>query len=236
MILKAIQKILKINIINILMMSLIIVLMATGSCATVNRVTLQGHTISTLTGQKLMWDHQILDRQIGYFSTFGRLARLTPDPMECATLRIGDLDLALWPHLSASTRLQLQKTLGLGYYLKLELMLKRCLQTKWYPYPPIILSSSNQSRTVWNAPKRNSRIKYPQDDSHETRYDPPDPFKRKRRMEWIPLSTGRTQGTTPMMGRSYNSSSMMNRVNGRGPIISSTTGGSPKRASVSDPK
>ena len=236
MILKIIQKIQKMAIINISIMSLIIVMMVIGSCATVNRATLQGHTISTSTGQKLMWDHQILDRQIGYFSTFGKLARLIPDPMECAILRIGDPDLALWPHLSASTRLQLQQTLGLGYYLKLEQMLKRCSQIKWYQYRPIIPFSLSQSRTVWNVPKQNSRIKYPQEDSHETRYDPPDPFKRKRRMDWIPLSTGRTPGTIPMMGRSYNSSSMMNRVNGRGPTISSTTGGSPKRASVSDPK
>ena len=130
MIFKAILKILKTNITITLIMSLIIVMMVIGSCATVNRATLQGHTISTSTGQKLMWDHQILDRQIGYFSTFGKLVRLIPDPMECAILRIGDPDLALWPHLSASTRLQLQQTLGLGYYLKLEQMLKRCSQIK----------------------------------------------------------------------------------------------------------
>ena len=212
MILKGREKILKSLTTIILIMSLIIVMMVIGSCATVNRVTLQGHTISTSTGQKLMWDHQILDRQIGYFSTFGKLARLTPDPMECAILRIGDPDLALWPHLSASTRLQLQQTLGLGYYLRLEQMLRRCLQIKWYQYRPIILSSSNQSRTVWNVPKQNSRIKYPQDDSHETRYDPPEPPKRKRKMDWIQLSTGRIPGTTPTMGRSYNSSSMMKTI------------------------
>ena len=233
MILKGKVRMLKNLIINTLTVNLIIVLMVIGSCATVNRATLQDHTISISTGQKLMWDHQILDRQIGYFSTFGKLARLIPDPMECATLRIGDLDLVLWPHLSASTRLQLQKTLGLAYYLKLELMLKRCLQTRWYQYPPIILSSSNQSRTVWNAPKRNYPIRYPQGDLREIRYDPPEPPKRKSRMDWIQPSIGRTRGTTPMMGRNYNSLSTMNRVNGRGPTTSSTTGGSPKRVSVS---
>ncbi len=157
-----------------------------------------------------------------------------PDPMECATLRIDGLDSVLWPHLSVSTRLQLQRTLGLGSYLRLEQMLKKCLQIRLYQYRPIILSSSSPSRMVWNVPKRNSRIKYPQDDSHETRYDPPAPTRGMRpRMDWIQPSTGRIPGTTPMMGRNYNSLSTMNRVNGRGPTTSSTTGGSPKRVSVS---
>ena len=236
MILKDKQKILKSLITNILMGNLIIVMMVIGSCATVSRVTLQDHNISISTGQKLMWDHQILDTQIGYFSTFGRLARLTPDPMECATLRIDGLDSVLWPHLSVSTRLQLQRTLGLGSYLRLEQMLKKCLQIRLYQYRPIILSSSNLSRMVWNVPKQNYRTRSPQGDLREIRYDPPEPPKRKRKMDWIQLSTGRIPGTTPTMGRSYNSLSTMNRVNGRGPTISSTTGGSPKRASVSDPK
>ena len=236
MILKDNQKILKSLITNILIMSSIIVLMAIGSCATVSRATLQDHTISTSTGQKLMWDHQILDTQIGYFSTFGRLARLMPDPMECATLRIDGLDSVLWPHLSVSTRLQLQRTLGLGSYLRLEQMLKKCLQIRLYQYRPIILSSSNQSRTVWSAPKRSYPTRSLQEDLRETRYDPPDPPKRRYRTDWIRPSIGRTRETTPMMGRSYNSSSMMNRGNGRGPTISSTTGGSQRRASGSDPK
>ena len=157
-----------------------------------------------------------------------------PGPMECATLRIDGLDSVLWPHLSVSTRLQLQKTLGLASYLRLEEMLKKCLQIRLYQYRPIILSSSSPSRMVWNVPKRNSRIKYPQGDSQETRYDPPAPTRGMRpRMDWIQPSIGRIPGTTPTMGRSYNSLSTMNRVNGRGPTTSSTTGGSPKRVSVS---
>ena len=236
MILQDIQKKIKKSITSTLIPNLIIVMMVTGSCATVPRVTLQGHTISTSTGPKSTSDLQILDKQIESFIIFGRPARPILGHMECATLRIGGLDLVSWPHLSASTRLQLQKTLGLGSYLRLEQMLKKCLQIRLYQYRPIILSSSNQSRTVWSAPKRSYPIRSLQEDLRETRYDPPDPPKRRYRTDWIRPSIGRTRETTPMMGRSYNSSSMMNRGNGRGPTISSTTGGSQRRASGSDPE
>lgn len=207
--------------------------MVTGSCATVPLVTLQDHITYTSTGLRSTWDHQILDRQIEYFTTSGRLARQIPGLMECATLRTGGLDLVLWHHPSASTRLQLHRTLGLGYYQKLEQMRRRCLQTRWYQYPSTTPFSSNQFKTVWSAPKPSSPIRYPQEDLPEIPFE-----KHKRKMkEWqrgsIQQSTGRIPGTTRMMGRSYNSSSMMNRVNGKGPTTSSTTGGSPKRVSGS---
>ena len=208
-------------------------MIVTGSCATVPRVTLQGHTISTSTGLKSTWDHLILGRQTEYFTTFGRLARQMPGLMECATLRTGGLDLVLWHHPNALTRQQLQKILGLGYYQRLELMQRRCLQTRWFQYPSTIRSFSNQSRTVWNVPRRSSPTKYPQEDLPEIPFEKPKWKEREWKKVWTQPSIGRTQGTIRTMGRNYNSSSMMNRVNGRGPTTSSTTGGSPKRVSGS---
>jgi len=55
--------------------------MVIGSCATAPRVTLQGHTISTLTGQRLMWEHRTLGRQIEYSITFGKRARLITEKL-----------------------------------------------------------------------------------------------------------------------------------------------------------
>ncbi len=233
MISHTIQKTIRKNNMSTLTKSLIIVLMVTGSCATVPRVTLQGHTISTLTGPKSTWDLQTLDRQIEYFTTSGRLARQMPGLMECATLRIDDLDFLSWPHLNASTRLQLQRTLGLGYYQRLEQMRRKCLQTRWYQLVSTTRSSSNQYRTGWSVPKPNSPTKYPPEDLPETPFEKPKWKEREWEKVWTRPSIGRIPGTTPMMGRNYNSSSMMSRGNGRGPTTSSTTGGSPKRASGS---
>ena len=80
----------------------------------------------------------------------------------------------------------------------------------------------------------------PIQDGMERQEDLPEiPFKKPKWKErewekvWTQPSIGRIPGTTRMMGRSYNSSSMMNRVNGKGPTTSSTTGGSQKRVSGS---
>jgi len=237
MILKDKQKILRSLTTNILIMSLIIVMMVIGSCATVNRVTLQDHTISISTGQKLMWDHQILDKQIGFFSTFGRRANWIGDVTECAILRIDGLGLVSWHQLSVSTRLRLQRTLGLGSYLRLEQMLRRCSQIRLYRSQLIIPSSLNQYRTVWKGRKLNYPTKSRQEDLQEKPFGPP-PSRRPRRYkkDWIQPSIGRTPETTRTMGRSYNSSFMTNPGNGNVPTISSITGGSQKRASGSDPK
>ena len=50
-------------------------------------------------------------------------------------------------------------------------MLKRCLQIRSYPYQLTILSSSNQSRTVWTGRRQSSRTGYPRQSlPEETRY------------------------------------------------------------------
>lgn len=220
---------------NILKASLIIVLMVTGSCATMSLVTLQDRTIYTSTGQKLMLDHLILDKQTEYSITFGRLARQIEDLTECATSRIDGLGLALWHPQRLLTWQQYPKTLGLGSYLKLVQMQKRCSQIRWFQYPLITRSFSNQYRTVWKDQKQNYPIRFRPEDSQET------PSRRViirknvgRNYEGLtPRSTGRTRGTTRTMGRNYNSLSTTNQANGKGRIIFSTTGGSRKRASGS---
>jgi len=228
------QKILKKSITATLTMSLIAGMLVIGSCATVPRTTLQDRTMSISLGQRSTWDHLILDRQTGYFTTFGRRVKLINGATECATLRIDDLDLALWRLQRQSTWQLPLKTQDLGSYLKLERMLRRCSQTRLYPFQSTIHFSSNQYRTEWNVPKQN----YP------TRFLPKDlpeiplrkPIKKKKKdweQAWTPRSTGRTRATTRTMGRNYNSSSTTNRVNGRGPTTSSTTGGSRKPASGS---
>ena len=96
MILNLIKKTLKKNTISILILSLIIVPMVIGSCATGYRLSLQGHTISTSTGLRSMWDPLILDRQIDYSFIFGRPVNWIIDPMVCATSRIDGLVSPLW--------------------------------------------------------------------------------------------------------------------------------------------
>jgi len=76
------RKILKSSTILILKMSLIIVLMVTGSCATMSLVTLQDRTIYTSTGRKLTLEHLILDKPTESFITSGRLARQIEDLTE----------------------------------------------------------------------------------------------------------------------------------------------------------
>ena len=217
---------------NILKVSLIIVLMVTGSCATMSLVTLQDRTIYTSTGRKLMLDHLILDRQTEYSITFGRLARQIEDLTECVTSRTEGLGLALWHPQRLLTWQQYPKTLGLGSYLRLAQMQRRCSQTRWYQYPLTTRSFSNQYRTVWRDQRQSYPIRFRQEDLQET------PSRRvivRRNMGRgykgsTQRSIGRTRETTRTMGRNYNYSSTTNRGNGKDRIIFSTTGGSRKRA------
>ena len=232
MILNNTKKILKKNTKSTLILSLIIVPMVIGSCATGYQLSLQGHTISTSTGLRSMWDPQILDRQIDYSFIFGRPVNWIIDPMECVTSRIDGLASPLWRVQKWSTLQPLQRIQGLAFYQRQELMLKRCLQTRWYPYPRIIRSFSNRYRTVWNAPRRNYPTRSRREGLREIPLEPQEP-RRIHQPDWIQRSTGRIPATTPTMGRNYNSSSMMNRVNGRGRTTSSITGESQRRVSVS---
>jgi len=107
---------------------------------------------------------------------------------------------------------------------------KRCLQTRLYPYQSTIHFFSNQYRMGWNDQRRSYPIKYRQEDLPEMPSKRPI-VRRNLGRGSIPRSTGRIRETTRTMEKSYNSSSMMNRVNGRGRTIYSTTGESRKRAS-----
>ena len=236
MIFKAILKILKTNITATLIMSLIIVMMVIGSCATVPRATLQDRTIFISTGLRSMWAPQTFDMQTGYFSTFGKHARLIADAMGCATLRIDGLVSPLWRHQNVFIRLQLQKTLDLGSYLRVEQTLRRCSRIRWSRSPLITRSFLNLSRMVWNAQRRNSRTRYHQGGSRGIQYEQPAPHPLRYRTDWTPQLIGRTRGTIHTTGRNYNSSSTTNRVNGRGRTTSSITGGLQKRVSASGRK
>ena len=233
MIFKAILRILKTNIIVTSIMSLIVVMMVIGSCATVPRATLQDRTIFISTGLKSMWVPQTFDMRTGYFSTFGRHARLITDVMGCATLRIDGLVSPLWRLQKLSTLQQQLRIQDLGFFLKVEPTLRRCSPIRWSQSQLITRSFLNQYRTVWNVQKRNSRTKYHQGGSRGIRYEPPAPPPLRYRTDWTPQLIGRTRGTIHTTGRNYNSSSTTNRVNGRGRTISSITGELQKRASAS---
>ena len=229
MIFKTVKKILKKSTMVILIANSIIVMLAIGSCATVPRTTLQDRTMYISLGQRSTLDHLILGRQTEFFTTFGRRARLIKDLTECATSRIDGLGLASWRHQRQSIWQPLPRTLDLAFYLKLERMQRRCLQTRLYPFQSTTRFSSNQYRTEWNVPKQNYPIKFLPKDLPEIPYKKPVKKRRSWEPDWIQQSTGRTRETIRTMGRNYNSSSTTNRVNGRGPTTSSTTGGSRKR-------
>ena len=89
-------------------------------------------TIHISLGQRSTLDRLILGRQTEYFITSGRLARQTRDLMECATSRIDGLGLALWHHQRLLTWQQYPKTLGLGSYLRLVQMQRRCSQIRLF--------------------------------------------------------------------------------------------------------
>ena len=227
-----IKKFLKKNTIGTLMLSLIIVMMVIGSCATEYRLSLQGHTTSTSTGLKSTWDPPTLDMPIDYFFISGRRANWIIDHTECATSRIDGLGLASWRVQKWSILQRQLKIHDLEFYLKRDLMLKRCLQTRWYPYLPITHSFSNLYRMGWNVQRQNYPIRFRQEGLQEIRLKPRGP-RRMHQQDWTQRSTGRTRVIIPTMGRNYNSSSMMNRGNGRGQTTSSITGGLQKRVSVS---
>ena len=224
------RKILKSSTILILKMSLITALMATGSCATMSLVTLQDRTIYTSTGRKLTLEHLILDKPTESFITSGRLARQIEDLTECATLRIDGLGLALWHPQKLLTWQQYPKTLGLESYLRLVQMQRRCSQIRWYQYPLITRSFSNQYRTEWKDQRRNYPTRSRQEDLRGIQSRRVIIRKNTGRGS-TQQSTGRTRETTRTMVRNSNSLYMTNRANGNGRTIYSTTGGSRKRAS-----
>ena len=147
------MKILKNNTTLILKMSLILVAMVTGSCATGSRVTLQGRTIYTSTGQRLMLEHLISDRPTGYFTTFGKPVRLINDPTGCAILRTDVQVFHSWHHLKLLTRQQPQRIQDLVYYPKAVVMLKNVYRqggTNIHQLPVLFQTNTRRDGTTKN--------------------------------------------------------------------------------------
>ena len=181
----------------------------------------------TCSGPKLMLGNQTLGNQIDYSTYFGRHAKQMPGLMECVILKTVGQDSHLCPQLSRSTLLQYPRIHGSAYCPNLVPMLKRCSQIRWYQFPLTIPSFSNRSRTVWIGQRPSSRTGYPRQNSPVESLTP---IRRYKKLPVLtPPSTGRIPVTTPTMGKNLNSSSTMNRGNGKGRTTSSTTGGSQKQ-------
>ncbi len=196
---------------------------AIGSIIKAWLLTLLALTLCTCSGARLTLGSQTLGKQTDYSLYSGKLVKQTHDVMECAILKTVVQDFHLCLQQKPLTWRQLRQMHGMVSCLSLERMLRKCSQTRLYQYPSTTRSFSSQSRTVWTDPKPNLPIEYQPVDSLEN------PYKiNKTRNYWrgsTPQSTGRTQATTHMMERNLNSSSTMNRVNGKGRTTSSTTGG-----------
>ena len=210
--------ILKKNMSGTLILSLIFVAMVTGSCATQYPHTLPERTTCISTGQRLTLERQILDRRIEFFTTSGRHVRLTRGVTGCAILRIDGVAFRSWHRVSQLTKLQLQQTLDLESYLKLERMLRRCSPIRLSRSRLIIPFSSNPYRMVRRNLRPRSRTQYP---PRNLRGSPSRPRIRTNSTGRgsKPVSTGRTRATTRTMGRNSGSSSMTNRGNGKDQTI-----------------
>ena len=201
---------------------------AFGSIIRMWLLTLLVLTICTCSGPKLMLGNQILGNQTDYFTYSGKLVKPIIGHMECATLKIDDLDSHLWRPGSALIWQPYQATLGLGYYQSLVLMPRRCLPTRWYRYRLITPSFSNQYRTEWTVQRQNLRTEYPQRSTRVRNSRRTSSYKRSTVS--TPRSIGKTQATTRMTVKSSSSSSTMRAASGSVRRTSSTTGGSRKPA------
>ena len=201
---------------------------AFGSIIRMWLLTLLVLTICTCSGPKLMLGNQILGNQTDYSTYSGRLARPIIGRMECATLKIDDLDFHLWHPGSVLIWQPYQATLGLEYYQSLDQMRRRCLRTRWYRYRLITPSFSNQFRTVWTGQRQSLRTEYPR------RSTPVRSSRTTRRLEnstvSTPRSTGRIPVTTRTTVRNSGYLSTTRAANGNVRRTSSTTGGLQKPA------
>ena len=200
---------------------------AFGSIIRMWLLTLLVLTICTCSGPKLMLGNQILGNQTDYFTYSGKLVKPIIGHMECATLKIDDLDSHLWRPGSALIWQPYQATLDLAFYQRVDLMRRRCLRTRWYQYRLITPSFLNQYKTVWIAPRQSSHIASPR------RNTPVRNSRITRRYESLtvstPRSTGRIPVTTRTTVRNSGYSSTTKAVNGNVRRTSSTTGVSRKR-------
>ena len=212
---------------GILMMSLQNVMRGIGSIIIKFQLILLALITCTCSGPRLMWGDQIIGKRTEFSSSFGKHAKPMQEHTGCVTLRIEDRDLVLCPVPRQSIRPQALLMPVLAYSVKQELMLKRCLQTRLFQYPLTIHSFLSQYRTEWTVPRLNSRIVSPPQNLPVSPSLPKRPEKNLKGL--TQQSTGRIQETTHMMGRNLGSSYTTNQGNGRGQIISSTTGGLQKQ-------
>ena len=183
--------------------------------------------ICTCSGQKLMLGTQSLEKPTEFSLSSGRHVSWIPGHMDCAISRIGDPDFHLWLRQNWYIRQQYQAIHGMGYFQRLELMQRKCLQTKLYQYLSTTHFSLSPFRTVWIAPKPNWHTGYrPQNLQGERLIRTNVP---RNSLGSTPRSTGRPPVITRTTGRNSNYSPMMNRANGRDRTTSSTTGGSRRR-------
>ena len=183
--------------------------------------------ICTCSGPKLMLGNQTLGKQIDYSLFSGKLVKQTEGVMECAILKTVDRDFRLWPVERQLISLQLVPIHDSAYCPNLVPMPRKCSQIKSSQYRSIIRSFLNRYKTEWTVPKPNLHIEFPHQSLQDGTLQVPTNPKPSR--DSIQRSIGRTPVITPTMERNSNSSSTMNRGNGKGQTTSSTTGGSRKR-------
>ena len=110
--------------------------------------------ICTCSGPKLMLGSQTFEKQTDYSLYSGRHARQIKEVMECATSKIDGLALASCHPQKLLTKQQLRQMLDLEYYQSPELMLKKCLPIKLYPYRLTIHSFSNPYKMEWTGQRQ----------------------------------------------------------------------------------
>src|SRR5210317_317815 len=105
-----------------------------GSIIRINLLILLVLIICTCSGPRLMLGDQIIGKQTDYSLYSGRHAKQIKEAMECATSKIDGLALASCHPQKLLTKPQLRRMLDLVYYQSPDLMLKKCLPIKLYPY------------------------------------------------------------------------------------------------------
>ena len=189
-------------------------------------LTLLALTICTCSGPRLMLGSQTFEKQTDYSLFFGKRVKQIKGVMECAISRTDVAVFRLWHPQRQLTWQPYLPMHGTGYCPNLEPMLKRCSQIRWYQYRSIIHSFSDPSKTVWIAPRQNSRTEYPLRNLHERDSSLTPKFKK-----WSDLTQqtiGKTPATTPTMEKNFHSSFMMRQENGKNPKTFSITGESRK--------
>ena len=151
-------------------------------------------TTCTCSGPKLMLGRQTLENQTDYFLSSGKLVKQMYGVTECVILKTdGQVSLS-WHQARRLIRQQYPQIHDLAFYQSQDQTPKRCLLIRSYPSQSTILSSSNQSRTVWTGRRRNLRTGYQRQSLPEKSLTPMRSYKKSQGS--IQRSTGKTQGTT----------------------------------------